>query len=218
MVRLLLKLITFCIGLLVIGTVCANIWVYITAKPYIYTEISEVPKALVALVPGASVLDDGTLSPIFRDRVDMAIALYETQKVQKILVSGDDGTVEYNEVNPALEYLLSKNIPEADIYLDHAGFDTYSTMYRARDIFEVPSVIVVTQEFHLARSVFLARSLGIGAFGLKADVGTILFKNRVREFFATDKAVLDVVTDRLPKFLGTKIPVTEEPQNKTEEN
>src|ERR1019366_6630517 len=98
-----------------------------------------------------------------------------------IIVSGDNSTVIYNEVNPVRLYLLSKGIPDQDIFLDHAGFDTYSTMYRARDIFGVSSVLVTTQSFHMPRAIFIARQLGIKAYGVDNGVGNILSRNNVRE-------------------------------------
>lgn len=212
MLRLLLHLIGFCSGILAIIVVCANLGVYISSEPYIYDSIDKAPHVQAALVPGAAIYTDGTLSPIFLARVDMAIAIYQEGKVSKILVSGDNSTDTYNEVNPAREYLLSKGIPEADIYLDHAGFDTYSTMYRARDIFEVSSILVATQEFHLPRSIFIARMLGVEAHGVAADVETVHIKNKVREAFATPKALWDLVTKREPKFLGEEVPILGEEQ------
>ncbi len=181
---------------------------YAATWAYVYDEIDDIPQAQAALIPGAAVLSDGTLSPIFRDRVDMAIKLYEAEKVSKILVSGDNSTVSYNEVNPVRIYLIDRGIPDEDIFLDHAGFDTYSSMYRARDVFEVESVIVSTQSFHLPRSIMLARALGLEAYGANADVGNILPRNYMRESLAKELAVFELVTRRVPKFLGETIPIT----------
>jgi len=187
-----------------------NFFIYIKSKPYIYNEISEAPnaKAEVAIIPGAAVLSNNDLSPILKDRVDTAIKLYELKKVSKIIVSGDNSTVGYNEVNPVRIYLLNKGVLDQDIFLDHAGFNTYSTMYRARDVFKVSSALVVTQSFHLPRSVFLARELGINAHGVNADAGHILFKNYARETFANVKVVLDLILKTKPKYLGAEIPIT----------
>jgi SanA protein len=174
----------------------------------IHDSVEEAPEAQAVLIPGAAVMQDGTLSPIFRDRVDTAIAVYGAGKAGKILVSGDNSTVSHNEVNPVRNYLLSKGIPDEDIFLDHAGFDTYSSMYRARDVFKVSSVIVATQSFHLPRALFIARLLGVKAYGISADRGRIKWSNYVREVFANEKAVFDLVTLRRPKFLGDPIPIT----------
>jgi SanA protein len=170
-----------------------------------YASAAEVPKRTVVIVPGAAVLRSGALSAVFKDRANAAMALYRAGKAQKILVSGGNSTVENNEVDPARKYLLSQGIPEADIYLDHAGFDTYSTMYRAREVFGVTGAIVATQSFHLPRALFIARSLGLDAVGYRADNVHLLPRNEVRESMARIKAVLEVVIHRSPKFLGDRI-------------
>src|SRR3989338_4358959 len=190
-----------------------NIVIFLGSKSYIYKNIEDIKEAEVVLIPGAAVLKNGALSSIFKDRVNTAIELYQAKKVSKILVSGDNSTISHNEVNPVRNYLLEKGVPDEDIFLDHAGFDTYSTMYRARDIFQVSSIIISTQSFHLPRSVFIARMLGINAFGISADVGHILFKNYIREIFANEKAVLELIFHIKPKFLGDVIPITGDGRN-----
>jgi SanA protein len=176
----------------------------------------------IALLLGASVYSDGTLSPALEERADTAIYLYKHNVVSKILVSGDNGTRSYNEVIPTREYLLLNNVLAQDIFVDYAGFDTYDSLYRARDVFEVNNVLVVTQTFHIPRAVFIARRLGLVAYGVPAgsevlaDIdsgidentrGIISIKNQVREFFAVTKAVYETVTDAKPRFLGTPIPI-----------
>ncbi|MFH1200896.1 MAG: ElyC/SanA/YdcF family protein [bacterium] len=185
----------------------SNQVIYLGSKSYIYKNIKDVKEAQVVLIPGAAVLKNGQISPIFKDRVDKAIELYQAKKVSKILVSGDNSTVAHNEVNPVLDYLLLKDVPRVDIFLDHAGFDTYSSMYRARDIFQVSSIIISTQSFHLPRAVFIARMLGIKASGLSADTGNILFKNYLREIFADEKAIFDLLFHVQPKYLGEAMPI-----------
>lgn len=133
--------------------------------------------------------------------------------MSKILVSGDNSSVTDNEVNPVRLYLLSHGVPDKDIFLDHAGFDTYSSMYRARDIFGVTSILITSQSFHLPRAVFIARELGIQAYGVNADVGHTFFNNYVREVFADEKAVFDLVFHTKPKYLGDPIPITGDGRN-----
>ncbi|MCB9814403.1 YdcF family protein [Candidatus Nomurabacteria bacterium] len=205
-----IKIILGVFGLLILCVLVSNIYIYTTTKPYIYESVTEAPVAQTALVLGAAVLADGSLSPIFTDRADMAIGLYQAGKVTKILVSRDNSTIEYNEVNPVRLYLMDKGVPDKDIFLDYAGFDTYSSMYRARDIFSVSSILICTQSFHLPRSVFIARQLGIEAYGVNADVGHMLFRNNIREIFANEKAVLNLAFNRQPKFLGDKISITDD--------
>lgn len=192
----------------IIAIFAVNAVIYIKSKPYIYNEVSKAPDAQTVIILGASVLPNRNLSPILKDRVDTAIKLYQAQKISKILVSGDNATVNYNEVSPIRTYLLMKGVFDQDIFLDHAGFDTYSTMYRARDIFGVSSVLIVSQSFHLPRAVFLARQLGIKAYGVSADGGRILLRNYTREVFANIKAIFYLLLDINPKYLGSQIPIT----------
>jgi SanA protein len=194
-----------------------NTIVHLSSSTYIYEDIAEAKEKETALVLGAAVYSSGNLSPVYQKRVDKALELYEAGKVSKILASGDNSAVEYNEVNPVRNYLLAKGVPNEDIYLDHAGFDTYSTMYRARDIFEVSSVIVVTQSFHLPRAIFIARALGIDAHGVSADEDNIKISNYIREVFANEKALINVVFHRQPKYLGDTIPIGEEREEPTSE-
>lgn len=196
------------LDLVVTFVITTNALVYLQTRQHIYKNPADVPTVRVALVPGAALARPQTLSPIFAERVDIAIALYEAKKVSKILVSGDNSTVEHNEVNPARLYLMSKGIPDEDIFLDHAGFDTYSSLYRARDVFGVTSVVIATQAFHLPRAVFIARKLGMEAYGISADTGPVLAYNYIREVFADEKALFDLVFGRAPKFLGDIIPIT----------
>lgn len=197
---------------LVFFTICSIFLIYIrihiTTKALIFNEVSAIPHTEVAVIMGASILKDGNLSPILVDRVDTAIKLYEEEKVDKILVTGDNSTLSYNEVNPVRLYLLEKNIPDKNIFLDHAGFDTYSSMYRARDIFLASSMTIVTQSFHLPRSVFIAKTLGINAYGYNADNGHYKTSNYIREIFANEKAILNLFFNREPKYLGKEIPLT----------
>jgi SanA protein len=173
------------------------------------TTIEKVPPQVhTVIILGASILPNGDLSLVLKDRVDTAIQLYVEGKVGNILVTGDDGTLAHNEVRPIRKYLLANGVPDKAIFLDHAGFDTYSSMYRARDIFKVDSVVVVTQSFHLPRALFIARKLGIDAYGVSADRHQYMFKNSVREVFADVKAVLDILIHRKPKYLGDTIPIT----------
>lgn len=198
---------------LIIFILATNIIVNAETKQYIHNDVAEASSAEAVLIPGAAIFQNGTLSPVFMDRVNTAIKLYEAKKVSKILVSGDNSTISHNEVNPVRVYLLSKGIPDQDIFLDHAGFDTYSSMYRARDIFGVSSLLITTQSFHLPRAIFIARRLGIKAEGVSADVGHIFLSNYIREVFANEKAVLDLISNRKPKYLGEEIPITGDGRN-----
>lgn len=182
-----------------------------SSKNFIYNA-ADVPAKQVALLLGAGVHENGRLSDMFRDRNDVAIELYESGKVQKILVSGDHGRKEYDEVNAAKEYLLSNGVEGKDVSLDHAGFDTYDSIYRARDIFQVDSMIIVTQGYHLPRALYIAKSLGMDAVGADAELRTYGREDyrNFREKFAVAKACLDVASGAKPKFLGEAIPISGE--------
>lgn len=195
----------------VIGIFAINVSVQNVGKDSIYTA-ENAPQKEVALVLGAKVHQDGRLSDMFRDRIDTAIGLYKADKVEKILVSGDHGKKEYDEVNAAKEYILQEGVPGADVFLDHAGFDTYDSVYRARDVFEVESMIIVTQAYHLPRALYIADRLGVEAVGASADLRTYGRQESrdFREKFAVVKAWLDVTLKSEPKFLGEAIPISGE--------
>jgi len=165
------------------------------------------PQSQVALVLGASVVH-GEPSPLLAERADVAIALYRAGTVQKILVTGDNGALSHDEVTPVRKYLLAAGIPPADIFLDHAGFDTYSSLYRAHAVFGVQSLIIATQDFHVSRALWIARALGLTAYGVVAPGATTSSSDYIREIPATFKAIWDVVTRRTPKYLGPAIPIT----------
>lgn len=172
---------------------------------FVYNDIARVPKADVALVLGASVYR-GKPSPVLEERAHTAVELYKDMVVSKILVTGDNSSLSHDEVTPVRKYLIDAGIPAGDIFLDHAGFDTYSSMYRARDIFGAKSVVIVTQDFHLPRALFIARALGLEAYGVPLYGGDV--RGYAREIPASCKALIDLGIGRIPKYLGDKIPLS----------
>lgn len=174
------------------------------------TPIDELEHAPIAIVLGAKVKADGVPSDILRDRLLTAIDLYDRGLVDKLLLSGDDGQVEYDEVNAMRLFVLDHGVVPEDVFLDHAGFDTYDSMVRAREVFGVSSAIIVTQDFHLPRALYLARSEGIDVQGIAADRQTYvgILRYRVREIPASVKAVLNVLFDVAPTYLGEPIDST----------
>lgn len=194
----------------VVSLVVASAWVVRRASPYVYATLDEVPPRTVAIVPGCRVYADGSPSATLEDRLTAALELHDAGKVRKILVSGDHGRRGYDEVGAMHDWLVARGVPDEDVFLDHAGFRTLDTMQRAARIFEVDDAIVCTQEFHLSRSVFLARDAGIDAVGYVADrrVYPARRSNEVRELFARTRAVLDVyVLHTEPELLGDRIPI-----------
>jgi len=171
----------------------------------------DVPESDAILVLGAYVLPDGTVSSMLNDRLSVGYELYEQGKAPKIIVSGDHGRKDYDEVNAMKSFLKDKGVEGRDIFMDHAGFSTYESVYRARDIFKVQKVIIVTQKYHLIRAVFVARELGLEAYGVASDLhdyGPVMAKYQTREILARDKDYLWAkVFKPEPKFLGNAIPV-----------
>jgi SanA protein len=194
-----------------VALVCVALYGYIavSTSKYIFKSIDATPKTEVALVLGASVTAGGTLSPVLKERADRAVALYRAGKVSKILVTGDNATLSHDEVDPVGKYMYALGIPKSDIFLDHAGFDTYSSMYRARDVFNVTSMTIVSQPFHLPRAVYIARSLGLTAYASPAGAGELYLYNYLREIPASTKAEYDILFSRVPKYLGKQYPITQ---------
>lgn len=186
-----------------------NFYIYSKSKHLIYSNIEKAPKSYTALILGARV-NGGQLSDILSDRAKTALELYQKEKVEKILVSGDHGREEYDEVNAVKDFLINKGVSPQDIFLDHAGFDTYDSIYRAKKIFKVGSIIIVTQNFHLPRAVYIGKKLGIKEVGgVSADkqlyVGA--FYHKKRELLSCVKAFFNVAFKAKPKFLGKEIPI-----------
>ena len=179
-------------------------------EAYIYDRVEELPSTYTALVLGASVRRNGELSTMLRDRVESALLLYTKGKIKRFLVSGDNRTTNYNEPVAMKKYLLERGVPEEDIFMDFAGFDTYDSVYRASYIFEVDSAIVVSQRFHLPRAVYIARSMGLNFYGYNGDRREyeLESRNRFREVAANVKAWIELLINKEPHFKGDKIPIT----------
>jgi len=168
------------------------------------------PQATVAIVPGASVVKKKP-SIVLKDRLECAFQLYKHGKVKKILLSGDNGSGSYNEVKPMLEYMLKRHVKPEDIFVDHAGFRTLDTIFRAKEVFMVKDAIIVTQKFHQPRALFLARHSGMEAWSFEADQRVYKKRkfNKIREFLARTLAWMDIyILHTQPKFLGKPYPIT----------
>ncbi len=159
------------------------------------------------IVPGARVYEDGTLCTELQDRMDTAIGLYEAGVSDRLLLSGDHGTAGYDEVTAMKVYAVEKGVQEKDIFLDHAGFSTYETMYRAAAVFGAKSSVVVTQGFHLQRAVYLANKMNMDAYGVKADRCAYprIGYYEAREALARVKDVAFAAFRPCPTYLGEPI-------------
>lgn len=182
------------------------------ASQYVYSidDVNKLEKADCVLVLGALVYDNENLSLILKDRVDYAIKIYEAGKADRLLFSGDHGQKDYDEVNAMMDYAISKGVPKDVIFLDHAGFSTYESMYRARDVFCVKSAIIVTQRFHISRAVYIARALGLDAVGVNSDPRAYsnATSDAIRESLARVKDFFSVnIFLPKPKYLGDAIPI-----------
>ncbi|WP_433719844.1 SanA/YdcF family protein [Actinoplanes sp. CA-051413] len=196
----------------VLTMAAGDLWVRAEARGHVYT-VAAVPAAPVALVLGAEVYPDGNPSPFLAARLEIARQLLAAGKVRAILVSGDHMDWGYNEPGAMFQWLVDRGVPSQRIVLDHAGFDTYDSCARAREVFGVSKAVVVTQSYHIDRAVALCRRLGVDATGVGDDTVRIYrepWRNSVvRERGAVVKALADVVSGRDPVFLGPREPGVE---------
>ena len=162
------------------------------------------------LVLGAGVWSGGRPSHMLADRMDVAIGAYEAGGAPKLLMSGDHGRKEYDEVNVMKDYAINAGVPSEDVFMDHAGFSTYESIYRARDVFLAKRVLIVTQGYHLYRALYVARSLGLDAEGVAADLRTYKGQSyySLREVLARCKDFAMCIFKPLPTYLGETIPVS----------
>ena len=162
------------------------------------------------LVLGARVWDNGQPSGILKDRIITGVDLYQSGASERLLMSGDHGQDDYDEVNAMKDYAVELGIAPEVIFMDHAGFSTYESLYRARDIFQIKTLIIVTQEYHLYRALYVARALGLNAYGVPADLGDYAGMPRfeAREILARLKDFVYTIFQPLPTYLGDAIPIT----------
>jgi len=173
--------------------------------------IGDIPTERAAIVFGAGLWRDGSPTPVLRDRVQAASELYFQGKIEKLLMSGDNSTTDYDEPTAMKNYAIELGIPEEDIVLDYAGRRTYDTCYRAKEIFGLESAILVTQEFHLSRALYICDALGLESTGINADRRTYRKSSHVywniRETIATVAALWDVHIARPLPVLGDFEPI-----------
>lgn len=189
---------------------CGNFIVKGTVRDRIFAEAPDAAPVDCIIVLGCGVNDSGKPMQMLRCRLDKAVELYEKGVSGKLLMSGDHGRTTYDEVNAMKAYAIEKGVPSEDIFMDHAGFSTYETMYRAGAVFCVKTACIVTQKYHLYRSVYDAEKLGIDAIGVPAAQNKTLKQlvRDAREVIARNKDLLYCLLKPLPKYLGDEIPVT----------
>lgn len=197
-----------CIGLLggaaVVGI---NAYMISYVSDYILTEEDlENQNFDCVMILGAG-LWDGDPSPMLQERLDFGLIAYETGCTEKMLMSGDHGRKEYDEVNRMKDVAIENGVLADNVFMDHAGFSTYESMYRARDVFQVEKMVIVTQKYHLYRAVYDARKLGIDAYGFAADRLNYPFYNDVREALARTKDFFYCIIQPKPTYLGDPISI-----------
>ena len=206
-----IKIFGMCLVILFIMIMLINFYVIYSTKNQVLSEneLNDLKDIDCVLILGAGIWGNAP-SPMLQDRLDSGIKLYNENVVPKIIMSGDHGREEYDEVNIMKDYAIIKDVFSEDIFMDHAGFSTYDSIYRAKEIFKADNIIIVTQEYHLYRALYIANSLGIRAYGVGADPreysGQIY--RELREILARNKDFIKSIFKPVPTYLGEAIPVS----------
>jgi len=195
--------------LLIIGLVAVvsvNYYVKSSTKKNIHYSLKRFPKNDVGIIFGAGINGDQP-SKYLKDRLDAGILLYKAKRINKILLSGDNGREEYDELTVMKNYCFRNGVDTTKIFIDYAGFDTYSTMYRAKHIFKIKKATLISQEYHLNRAIYIGQKLGIKSVGYSANKGEYRGYKYVtfREYLSIFKSFFDVLRNREPRFLGKPI-------------
>jgi len=197
--------------LFIIIALLINRYVKTTTQAQILTEkdYTNLESIDCIIVLGAGIRGDKP-SHMLEDRLLEAIKLYNNKVAPKIIMSGDHGRKEYDEVNIMKNFAIEKGIPSEDVFMDHAGFSTYESLYRAKEVFEAKKVVIVTQKYHLYRALYIANQLGIEAYGVNSDPRRYMggTYRELREIFARNKDFFSCIFKPKPKYLGEAIPVS----------
>jgi len=203
-------LVAIALLLSILVVVISNFTIEISARGKTFTDLASMPKNKVGLVLGTSrMLVEGGINPYYAHRIDATIALYKAGKIEFVLVSGDNGTIYYNEPTTIKKDLVEGGIPTDKIYLDYAGFRTLDSMVRAKYIFGLDNVTVISQQFHNERAIYIAEKKGLKAIGFNAKgiSGKQGIKVQFREYLARVKVFIDLLLNTQPRFYGEKIEI-----------
>ena len=194
-----------------VAIVSVNYYVKSSTKKNIYYSLKRFPKNDVGIIFGAGINGDQP-SKYLKDRLDAGILLWKAKRINKILLSGDNGREEYDELTVMKNYCFNHGVDTTKIFIDYAGFDTYSTMYRAKHIFKIKKATLISQEYHLNRAIYIGNKLGIKSVGYSANKGEYLGYKYVcfREYGSVFKSFFDVLRNRQPRFLGREININGE--------
>lgn len=208
-VRFIVRLFLVIVVIAIVAVFAINAYVKNVGGQYLRTpeEAANLGDVDCVLVLGCGVRPDGTPSPMLRDRLQEGIDLFTSGVAPKLLMSGDHSQDNYNEVGTMKDWAIQAGVPSADVFMDHAGLSTYESMRRARDVFGAQRVVVVSQGYHLYRSLYVARALGLDAYGVCADGENYAGQlgRDVREVFARVKDFFTAVVQPNPTFLGDSI-------------
>ncbi|WP_426326839.1 SanA/YdcF family protein [Pedobacter sp. R-06] len=212
-----IKLLIYASLLGIIAVLGINLFVKSQTDPVIFSKEKDTPGTKVAIIFGAGI-NNNKPSKYLKDRLDAGIELYKNNKIDKILLSGDNGSDEHDELTVMKLYCYQHGVDTNKIYLDYAGFDSYSTLYRSKYIFNIDTAILVSQKYHLNRCINIGNKLGVKSYGFAADKGTYQGYKYAsfREYFAVVKSTIDLMIGRKPHFLGEKINING-PSNYTKE-
>lgn len=194
----------FIVGLIAVFTLIVALIIQVFTSYYIYNYQGNIPSDYrVAVVFGAKVQANGQPTRFLKDRLDAAIRLYKEDQVDVILLSGEKLHENFNEIDVMEKYLLDRGVKIEDTYLDGAGLDTYSTIYRTKNIYQFDKVILISQSYHLKRALFLGKVFGLDCIGYNADSGPYKTegKQSFREILANIKALLDIGNERAPEVI-----------------
>jgi vancomycin permeability regulator SanA len=197
------------VPLAALGLVGFKLWVDMDTQGLIYADGDpSVPQRHVAVVFGAGLDGNGGPSAILYDRVAAAVDLYNVRKVDKLLMTGDNSVATHNEVEAMRKTAVDLGVPDGDIVLDYAGFSTWDSCYRAREVFSLTEATLVTQRFHLPRAIYTCKQLGVQSVGVAADRQAYPTSyNEVRELPALAATLWRLLTNHQPHFLGPKVNV-----------
>lgn len=210
MLRKIIKILGTLSLVLVLVILTCNFIISSTTEDKTYSNINTIPPNRVGLVLGTSNrISNGSSNPYYTYRIDATVALFKAGKIKFILVSGDNGSIYYNEPNTIKKDLIKAGIPEEVIFLDYAGFRTLDSMVRAKFIFGLDNVTVISQKFHNERAIYIAEQKGLKAIGFNAqDLSTSQgFKVHFREYLARVKVFIDMILNTQPKFYGATIEI-----------
>ena len=195
-----------------VAVLALDAWVLFTTRDKILTpeEAAKIQDADCILVLGCQVRNNGVPSAMLEDRLRRSVELYDLGAAPKLLMSGDHGRENYDEVGAMRQYAMDNGVPSEDIFMDHAGFSTYESMYRARDVFQTKKIIIVTQQYHLYRSIYAAEALGLEAYGVASDPREYMGRTyrECREVLARCKDYFQCLIQPEPTFLGEVIAIT----------